>query len=293
MAIIKARRAMESSLYEQWRAGVGTKKQKDETGGTPGTIHSNITFKTYKAECDRYADWLQEHGWNRGGMPAAREHAGEYLQERIAAGLSASSVHTTAAALAKALRCRATDFGVRLPERRRSEITRSRLPVERDKHFSAEKHKDLLTFCACTGLRRHELAKLRGTDCTVSADGSVSLTVKGKGGRVRTVRAVGSKAELTTVRRLILTAKDGLVFAKVPQALDVHALRSVFCARVYQQYARPAEHVPTNERYICRADRCGAVYDKRAMRAASEALGHSRLDVIAGHYSVHLPTLGR
>ena len=36
--------------------------------------------------------------------------------------------------------------------------------------------------------------------------------------------------------------------------------------------------------YHCRSDRKGTAFDKEAMIKASEALGHSRLDVVAGHY---------
>ena len=37
-------------------------------------------------------------------------------------------------------------------------------------------------------------------------------------------------------------------------------------------------------RYCCMKDRAGVWYDREAMREASRALGHSRIDVIAGHY---------
>ena len=38
------------------------------------------------------------------------------------------------------------------------------------------------------------------------------------------------------------------------------------------------------DRYVCRRDRAGVVYDKAAMLQVSRMLGHNRISVIAGHY---------
>ena len=38
------------------------------------------------------------------------------------------------------------------------------------------------------------------------------------------------------------------------------------------------------EKYYCRGDRKGEVFDRAAMRITSNALGHGRIGVIAGHY---------
>lgn len=38
------------------------------------------------------------------------------------------------------------------------------------------------------------------------------------------------------------------------------------------------------ERYYCRLDKRGIIYDRKAMKTALKELGHNRINVIAGHY---------
>jgi hypothetical protein len=38
------------------------------------------------------------------------------------------------------------------------------------------------------------------------------------------------------------------------------------------------------EKYICRKDKAGIVYDRRAMKIVSKQLGHNRISVIASDY---------
>ena len=48
--------------------------------------------------------------------------------------------------------------------------------------------------------------------------------------------------------------------------------------------SKERENIPPKDRDCCRNDRKGQHWDKQAMQKASEALGHNRIDVIAGHY---------
>ena len=52
----------------------------------------------------------------------------------------------------------------------------------------------------------------------------------------------------------------------------------------YKRLARPVAFLERSERYVCRCDRAGVVYDKAAMKQVSRFLGHNRIEVIAGHY---------
>ena len=282
MGKIKARKFMKDSLHEQWRNGVGTPKTgKDRHNATDGTIHSNVTFRTYRGQCDLYADWLQERGLT--SPEAARDHVEEYLTDLIDQVKSSYTIHTAACAIAKAFRCRTTDFNVQLPKRTRSGITRSRLPAERDRHFSPENNRDLIVFCSCFGPRRHELEAMRGTDCIFTA-GGIRSTVIGKGGKERTITAhFDSAEEFKICRRLILQAGTGKIFPKVHDACDCHYYRSIFAARVYRA-AAPAE-IPAEDRYHCRGDKKGQVYSRNALLKTSRQLGHNRLDVVVNNYS--------
>ena len=50
------------------------------------------------------------------------------------------------------------------------------------------------------------------------------------------------------------------------------------------RYARPIESLKHDEIYYCRGDRKGTWLDKNAMLAASKALGHNRISIIASNY---------
>ena len=86
------------------------------------------------------------------------------------------------------------------------------------------------------------------------------------------------------------------MFEKVSKNADIHSYRSDYATALYKQYARPINEIPydrlnvgtgrwyQSEVYVCRGDRAGTKYDKQAMLIVSNALGHNRLSVIAGHY---------
>jgi len=54
--------------------------------------------------------------------------------------------------------------------------------------------------------------------------------------------------------------------------------------KIYELHARPIEQISKKDRYYCRNDLKGIVYDKRATAIASRVLGHNRIGVVAGHY---------
>ena len=79
-------------------------------------------------------------------------------------------------------------------------------------------------------------------------------------------------------------AGNGKVFAHIPVAADIHGYRREYATAYYKAIARPVDTLKPQEKYICRKDKRGIVYDRRAMLAVSRSLGHNRIDVIAGHY---------
>ena len=66
----------------------------------------------------------------------------------------------------------------------------------------------------------------------------------------------------------------------IPKYAPVHEWRAVYAREFYMRLARPVEEIPRQEQYICRGERAGIIYDKRAMQAVSKMLGHARLDVV-------------
>lgn len=285
--MIKLRKQLKDELKELYRQGEGVKRHdvKDEHNHTP-FIHSSTTLKTYKQQIDNFCDYWKERGttsWQSKEF-IMRELVPPYVEHLKEGGKSAWTIYTAACAIAKALHCSTKDFDVSIPKRERNNIVRSRYEVEKDKHVSKAQNQAVINFCMCTGLRRHELEKLKTDDCKVYSDGSMKVYVKsGKGGKSRLVDVIGSEKEVTLIKNLI-SDKEGKIFQKVSKALDIHSYRAIYAARAYKSVARDIDQLDSSEKYVCRKDRAGEVFDKAAMHYASTQLGHNRVEVIAYSY---------
>lgn len=263
-----------------------SKHQAKKEGTAAASIFSWGTFQTYTRQACRFVRWAKEaHGCKT--LEAARPFVVEYLTAQKEKGLSPATIHTTASALGKVYGCPATSFGFSLPIRHRAEITRSRHPAERDKGFSSARNPLVVALGECVGTRRAEMAALTGDKLIDHGNGSYSIILdRGtKGGRRRVSPVVGPSDQVSLVVRAMQEAGAGKVVPSVPSHADIHAMRRTYAQRVYTANARPLDVCRReNAVYWCRKDRRGAWYDKAAMRIASEALGHSRISVIAAHY---------
>lgn len=93
------------------------------------------------------------------------------------------------------------------------------------------------------------------------------------------------------VENVCLKAGKGLVIPyiaadrlKAPSGADTHSYRANYARALYDRLKRPIEKIPQNEKYFCRNDLKGVIYDKKAMEIVSNALGHSRINIIAKSY---------
>lgn len=279
-------------------------------------IYSYETLRGYIKQCCYFADYCKEHHRAR-KLQDCRQYVDEFLQFNIEKGLSAYTIKLRAAALAKLYGCRSTDF-IQTPARKRADITRSRGERVRDRHFSEKNNADLINFCRGTGCRRNVLEKLTGADLITRADIDRTIirlraktarsraeekllamlkdTIKqfpdqdffiyhrrDKGGRDRISPIIGAhKQEI--IDRMRATAPDRKVWEHVSGNADIHGYRSNYATAIYNMYARPLDTLERNQKYYCRRDLRGVIYDKFAMIKASKALGHNRKSVIAGHY---------
>lgn len=260
-----------------------SKHQAKKNGTASSSVFSFSTFKTYKQQSYYFADYVREHHPEAKTLDAARQYVGEWLQMQIARELSPYTIRTAASALAKVYGCTTADFGVKLPARSRANITRSRRRVVRDEGFSEARNADLVEFLRSTGLRRAEATALRGSWLVKTEDGvfiDLTRTKATKGGRPRLVPVIG---DVALVVKMCEMAGEGKVFADgINSHCDVHSYRAQYCARAYSAKARDVKTLPRSERYHCRG--CSAVYDRAALKYASECLGHSRIDVVPGNY---------
>lgn len=286
--ILQVKEMLDSKL------AIGQNKHAAKAAGTYRQyIYSWGTYRTYLQQCCQFVRWCKAAAKENGNkqprtLEDCRQYVARYMQH-LQHGYSAYTQKLVLSALCKLYEEYPTEghpFDLEaMPEaRHRADIVRSRNAVSRDTHFSEKNNADIVTFCRCTGLRRAELAQIRGIDL----DGNSLMVYRGtKGGRVRIVPVCGSVEEMETVKRLASAANNNKIFDHISSAMDVHHYRSVYCQRLYDQYARPIDQIPQCDRYYCRQDKKGVIYDKRAMLQVSQALGHNRISVIAGHYLQH------
>ncbi len=280
---IKLRKQFNDILFDLYKKGHGLPKHKDEHNSTR-LIHSDSTFKTYHAQCMRFVDFCYEHGVKY-DMDEAFKLIPEYGKRLEADGKSPWTIYTAINAIAKAYGVSTQELGYKPPKRQRASVARSRYATEMDKHFSVENNKNLITFCQCFGLRRRELEALTGDMMKRNNRGRLFVRViNGKGGKKRWVPFCGTLKEEKLVVDLMTQASATKVFPYVHSKADIHGYRSVYACKLYKTYARPTETLKSSEKYVCRKDKAGVVYDKKAMQIVSRALGHNRISVIANSY---------
>lgn len=259
------------------------KAKKAEDTKYPEGIFSYGTFETYMKQACHFAKWAKAT-YTCNTLEKARPYVEEYLRLGIERGLSTYTLSTRRAALCKLYHCSATDIDIKLPERLRANITRSRNAAQRDESFSLEHNALIVAFCKGTGLRRHELAQIKPANIRIGKNGKVTLVgIKGKGGKVRSVKV------LDAYKDAVIEATKGKeveerLFPRVPSHMDVHGYRREYAQVLYDGIARPISHLFLKEKYICRGDKKGVVYDRAAMQYVSNQLGHNRISIIAGHY---------
>lgn len=262
----------------------GNSKHMDKISGETGDkIYSYSTLHTYIKHCKYFTSWCKEEYGCR-TLEQCRPHAAEWIEQRIEEGKSSYTIKLEAAALGKLYGVPFRDLGIKTtPERKRADITRSRTEAKRDKHFSEERNSDLVDFCRSTGLRRREVAAVRGCDLRM-INGEYYIHVRnGKGGKERDVLILDSSV-VDFVQDRRKEAPGRPLFAYVSSNADIHGYRAEYAQRLYNRIARPIEEISVAERYYCRGDKKGIVYDRDAMLAVSRMLGHNRINVIAEHY---------
>ena len=150
-----------------------------------------------------------------------------------------------------------------------------------------------MNFCRGTGLRRAELEKLTPEALIRREDGDY-LRIRGKGGRWRDAPIIGEKDAI--INRIESTEKGCRVWDHVPEHMDVHSYRAEYATSIYLMNARDLKDIPYDYYnigigqwvqsgvYHCRGDRAGEKFDREAMKIASNALGHNRVNILAENY---------
>lgn len=233
------------NTYDSMLAIGENKKAAKAAGVASEHIYSWDTYRSYLKHACYFADFVKEQpapaelGHKARTLDESRRYVEKFLQTGIDAGKSSYTISLQAAALTKLYQCKCTDFDIDLPRRERSALKRSRGEKIRDKNFNEDLHRDLVTFCRCTGLRRSELLQIRGEDLR-NIDGRwfLEVTRGTKGGRPRTAPIVGSDEEIHAVIQQLQAAGSKKVYPYVSTNADVHSFRADYATRIYNAKKR-------------------------------------------------------
>lgn len=271
-------------------------------------IYSRGSLNTYSEAVSRICDiGAAERPKKWGSLEQAKAFFGEYAARRanecMAGEIKPNTVHTEVAAMAKALNVHMSDIlpKDKLPERRSADFVKNRGEI---KGYSEAKNPVQTALGKATGLRRSELKRIKPEDFgPIPADatdrngrsipgadsqkGKFGVKVEsGKGGKDRW--AVVRPEMVADVKSMLgnhpegqkLFSRDNPVRSRYPG----HAYRREYAKALYEDNARPVGELPFGERYHCRGERFGQVYDKKALQVVSWMLGHSRLNVVVLNY---------
>lgn len=253
----------EKSLVQQVKErldsklAIGQSKHVAKIDGThTNYIFSWDTYRSYLKHACYFVKWCKEQdthsllGHKPRTLEECRALAEKWIKNNVERGLSAYTVKLQVSALAKLYGCKTTDFNVITPARKRENITRSRGVVARDKHFSSSENRGLITFCSCSGLRRAELAQIRGTDLIIH-EGRLCLDIKRatKGGKNRISAVIGSGEEIEIVKKLCKKVGKNKIFPKPNENADIHSYRTIYATRIYNMHKREVNEFK-NERLI-------------------------------------------
>lgn len=254
-----------------------SKKESVAKGTDRDKIFSFSTYQTYWKHTKYFIDYVKEVHPDCTTMKKAKQYVPEWLQTRVDKGLSAWTIHTEEAALNKFYGIKPDDpERFKAPKRNREDIKRSRSTVKRDRHFSETNNDELVKFCKGTGLRRRELASLKGGDLvtreqiekrisqleekkvlnpheekqlgmlkdTRHFQGKYFTYVRnGKGGRERVSPIIGENAS-QIIERMRKTKKGEKVWEYINTNADIHGYRAVYATEIYKAHARKIEDIP-------------------------------------------------
>lgn len=270
-------------LVKKLAIGVSRHAEKAKTENrTSQLIHSWNTYNTYIKQCVLFAQWVKSN-YGIKDVSEMEPYIRLYIEHRIGRDLSAWTIKLDKSAISKLYGYDAGALDIQTPVRRRADIKRSRGDV---KGFSEEKHSGLVDFCKATGVRVHELRALKRKDVFLESGVLYVHVEKGKGGKMRDI-PVRKELEYAVINALHKSSdiQDKLFEScDIPRTLPCHKYRAMYAKAQYQRIARDTDTIPRSDRYVCKADKAGIVYDKAAMKQVSQMLGHNRIDVIAQSY---------
>lgn len=204
---------------------------------------NNSSVKQMRTNCKRFAEWSCDNGYNKIGkiMEVGKEKVlQEYCDYLVGKKLSPATIHTYLAAPCKALGV--SMDRIEKPKRTSETITRSR-DTERNQQGRIEvtenRFERIVNFQSVVGVRRSELARLKGKNLVVDESGCICVEIeRGKGGKRQSQRILPSDIEM--VKECFKgIGRDEYVFSstELRNKIDLHGLRAKNAQRAYIYYS--------------------------------------------------------
>lgn len=270
-------------------------------------IYAKESYDTYKKECLKFADWLEnEKGIKRAkDIEDVKPYAQEYLQSRLDNGCTVWTVKTERSALGMLY---GETIEIDMPKRDIHDIKRSR--NNRNAHYSRDgKYQDVYTIALATGGRRADIEKLTPYDFKYQDGKLYAIFERSKGGRDRL--SYVREEYVQDVLKIVQEAKESgrnKVLEEIPENMDIHALRREYAYSLYQDIQKDSElrtfllaHEPPRKEYRTSTNkdgqkvtkevkkdiyktREGDVFKRDDIYIISRQLGHNRIDTAICHY---------
>ena len=221
-------------------------------------ITDNHTITVYKRDCKNFAAYCRSNAVKTPEQleKCKMEVLQKYESSLENAGYKPATIHRYLSALCKALNVNMKEL--EKPCRTADMIVRGRnieANMQGQKEITQERFKRLISFQKVVGLRRAELAKLRGRDLRTDESGYLCVYVcNGKGGKDQMQRILPSDVAL--VKKIFSEVKsDQKVFTskEMNNKINLHGLRAEQARRAYSYYAEKLEREP-NYKYVCRKE---------------------------------------
>lgn len=215
----------------------------------PQTANNN-TAKIYKREIKKFGAWARERGFksvqaiHSAGSVAVLQQYEQFLELQTG---SPATIHTKLAPICKGLGVPMSD--VNKPKRGAGSLSRSRGGENNQqgkKEALSPKFARLVAFQRSTGIRRAELARLKGGDLVKDQDGYLCIRViRGKGGKSQLQRILPQHTG-TAIRTMAAIRPDQHVFSadEMANCIDLHSMRAELARDAYVYYANRLQTEP-------------------------------------------------
>lgn len=219
-------------------------------------IRNTNTKHLYGRSFEKFAAWAKTRGIRDvSEVTAAVIQEFEKALEADPRQYSAATIHGYLAPLCKAAGVPMEE--IRKPKRTAAKIRRSRRKTANQqgkREAEKEENRRLIEFQKAVGIRRSELARLRGKDLIREGNQLYVLVERGKGGKRQ------KQWILPADRAVVIKAFSGIgpedpVFSRAEMAnkIDLHALRAEHARRCYEYYIEMLNRSPRGSERLRKA----------------------------------------